>query len=167
MPDLRLIPIDDDLAAALNGGAAAFEARYQAYLGDVAALVHAVVDRTPATPSGWGGFLAVDEATGAVAGTCAFKGAPDADGTVEIAYFTFPPFERRGYALAMARALIDRAWAAPEVRRVIAHTLPTLTASTRVLEKAGMHCQGAVLDPEDGRVWRWSLTRPAAPAGPS
>src|SRR3712207_7520999 len=33
-----------------------------------------------------------------VVGSCAFKGPPTADGTVEIAYYTFGPYEGQGYA---------------------------------------------------------------------
>jgi RimJ/RimL family protein N-acetyltransferase len=97
----------------------------------------------------------VDEVERWVVGTCAFKTAPRADGSIEIAYFTFPAFEGQGFATAMAQKLIALALGAPVVRRVMAHTLPQCNASTRVLEKAGMRCVGEVDDPEDGRVWRW------------
>jgi RimJ/RimL family protein N-acetyltransferase len=97
----------------------------------------------------------VDEATSEVVGSCAFKGAPTDGGTVEIAYFTYPGFEGRGYATGMAGKLIELASASPEVRRVVAHTLPEANASTRVLERVGMTFVGEVIDPEDGRVWRW------------
>ena len=41
------------------------------------------------------------------------------------------------------------------VRRIRAHTLPERNASTSVLTKAGFELLGAVVDPEDGLVWRW------------
>jgi hypothetical protein len=41
------------------------------------------------------------------------------------------------------------------VASVLAHTRPHPSASTRVLEKAGLRLVGKALDPEDGPVWRW------------
>ena len=56
-------------------------------------------------PDPWGCYLA--SADGQTIGTCAFKAAPDAAGAVEIAYMTFPAFERQGHATAMAAALVE------------------------------------------------------------
>jgi RimJ/RimL family protein N-acetyltransferase len=109
----------------------------------------------------WEGYFAVDEATREFVGSCAFKSPPTPDGTVEIAYFVYPAFEGRGYATEMARKLIALAARSGHVRQVIAHTLPERNASTRVLTKAGMTFVGEVMDPEDGRVWRWE--RPVVP----
>lgn len=107
-----------------------------------------------ATP--WVGYLALEGPIRRVVGTCGFKGGPDADGAVEIAYFTFPGEEGRGVAVAMAAAMVQLASAAgPDVAIVRAHTLPERNASCRVLEKAGFHRAGNVVDPEDGPVWRW------------
>ena len=105
----------------------------------------------------WGGYLAVDETKGLVVGTCAFKGAPAGDGTVEIAYYTFVPYEGQGYAEGMARALISVALSSNLVRGVIAHTLPEENPSTSVLRSVGMCFVGKVQDPDDGPVWRWRL----------
>ena len=104
-----------------------------------------------------GGCLAVDEVSGLVVGSCAFKGPPLEDGTVEIAYYTFGRYEGRGYAKGMARALISVALSSRLVRRVIAHTLPKRNPSTSVLRRAGMSFVGEIRDPEDGLVWRWQL----------
>lgn len=82
---------------------------------------------------------------------------PNDEGAVEIAYFTYPGFEGQGYATEMARKLIELASGSTAVRRIIAHTLPEANASTRVLERAGMTFVGEVIDPEDGRVWRWQV----------
>jgi [ribosomal protein S5]-alanine N-acetyltransferase len=107
----------------------------------------------------WFGYLAIDSGTKQVIGTCAFKGAPTKEKTVEIAYFTFPEFEGKGYATAMASMLIHAARSNPEVQSVIAHTLPETNASTTILQKVGMKFVGEVIDPEDGRVWRWRLEK--------
>lgn len=106
----------------------------------------------------WGGYFVVDPQTQEVVGSCAFKAPPTAEGAVEIAYFTYPGFEGRGYATAVARKLIALAAGAAEVKEVIAHTLPEVGASARVLEKAGMSRVGELEDPVDGLVWRWRVT---------
>ncbi len=100
----------------------------------------------------WVGYLA--EEAGQVVGTCAFK-APLQGGRVEIAYFTFPEFEGRGYATTMAAALVALARDSGEVAAVRAHTLPERNASARVLTKLGFTLLGEVEEPEDGTVWRW------------
>lgn len=103
-------------------------------------------------PSPWGSYLAIE--TGSPVGLCAFKAAPDPRGAVEIAYMTFPAFEGRGHATAMAAALTRIAFAAG-APLVIAHTLPQENASTRVLLRNGFVFSGETIDPEDGLVWRW------------
>lgn len=107
-------------------------------------------------PAPWIAYLAVDDKS-QIVGTCAFVYAPDSEGTVEIAYFTFPPHEGKGHATAMAEALIALAKAQPGCRRVIAHTLPQKNASTRILEKAGMILVGEAEDADAGKCWRWAL----------
>jgi RimJ/RimL family protein N-acetyltransferase len=164
MEHLRLIPIDEELAAALKQGSDAFEAQYEALPGSHFDVICEVVDQTlsfigsaPALP--WVGYLAIAQDTHEVRGTCAFKGAPDAEGCVEIAYFTFPGYEGRGNAVAMASGLLRIALASPLVTTVFALTLPERNASTRVLEKSGFIFVGEVQDPEDGLLWRWQIER--------
>jgi len=106
-------------------------------------------------PLEWDGYFVVDSHTREVVGSCAFKGQPTEDGTVEIAYFTYPGFEGKGYATSMARKLIELATSSTKIKRVIAHTLAEVNASTRVLERAAMSFVGEVIDPDDARVWRW------------
>jgi [ribosomal protein S5]-alanine N-acetyltransferase len=101
------------------------------------------------------GFGVIDRETRTVIGAASFKGPPDTNGTVEIAYGIVPSFEGRGYATEAARALIDFAQSDDKVRQIIAHTMPEANASTRVLKKCGFTFAGEVIDPEDGRVWRW------------
>jgi RimJ/RimL family protein N-acetyltransferase len=78
---------------------------------------------------------------------------------VEIAYSTVPGFEGLGVATEMAAELARIALQSPAVRCVIAHTLPEENASGRVLQKVGMTKVGEVIDPEDGKVWRWEMKR--------
>lgn len=105
------------------------------------------------------GFAIVDRGSGVTVGSCGFKGLPDEGGFVEIAYGVDPEMQGRGYATEAARALVDYAFGNESVRLVRAHTLPENSASARVLAKCGFVCVGEVVDPEDGRVWRWELGR--------
>jgi RimJ/RimL family protein N-acetyltransferase len=88
-------------------------------------------------------------------GTCSFKGPP-ADGEVEIAYYTFAGFEGRGIGTAMGRFLLEEASKMPGVSKVVAHTLPENSASTRILEKIGMRFED-VTEEDGAAVWRWEL----------
>jgi len=101
------------------------------------------------------GFMMVHRPSGATVGFCGFKGPPDADSTVEIAYGVAPEHQGKGYATEAAEALVNYAFRNGPVRVVLAHTLPEANASTRVLTKCGFRKVGEVIDPEDGLVWRW------------
>jgi [ribosomal protein S5]-alanine N-acetyltransferase len=102
----------------------------------------------------WIGYLAVrgDECVGG----CAFK-SPPVGNRVEIAYFTFPAFEGRGFATQMARALIEVACLAESGVLITARTLPEEGASTKILRNLNFKLIGTVEDPEDGAVWEWHL----------
>jgi len=82
------------------------------------------------------GFALVHAADRIVIGMCGFKGPPDGDDMVEIAYGIVPAYRNRGLATEAARALVRYAFASGrDVRVVRAHTLPQPSASTRVLTK--------------------------------
>lgn len=108
------------------------------------------------------GFAVVHPATRTVIGSGGFKGPPNSDGMVEIAYGIVPEHEGRGYATEVARALVAYALRSDTVRLVRAHTLPTPNASTKVLTKCGFDFVGEVIEPDDGLVWRWHLGSPGA-----
>jgi ribosomal-protein-alanine N-acetyltransferase len=108
------------------------------------------------------GFALVHRAGGAVVGSCGYKGPPDPEGVVEIAYGVDAAYQGQGYATEAARALVRYAFGSGRVRRVRAHTWPEENASTRVLTKCGFEWIGAVVDPEDGPVWRWEIRKKAA-----
>ena len=103
----------------------------------------------------WVSYFAADTLTKQVVGVCAFKHEPDNEGAVEIAYFTTPPHEGRGHAADMAAALVAIAENSGTARVVVAHTLPEVNASTRVLERNGFQRAGEGVDDEVGRTWRW------------
>jgi RimJ/RimL family protein N-acetyltransferase len=101
------------------------------------------------------GFAIVQRSDGKPVGMCGFKGPPDREGMVEIAYGVEPAQENKGYATEAAGALVGIAMECGKVRIVRAHTLPLANASSRVLTKCGFRKVGEVVDPEDGLVWRW------------
>lgn len=89
-------------------------------------------------------------------GTCSFVGAPKA-GRVEIAYYTFPPFEGRGIASLACAELVRIAHAADPSLTITAKTAPEHNASTRILQKNGFVHTGSVEDEEIGEAWGWEM----------
>ena len=149
MPDLELIPIPIDASAEAIGRVFGNDLPV---VRDVVAATLSWYAREPRVAP-WLGYLAGDPATGRIVGTCSFKTEPR-DGVVEIAYYTFSAFERKGYATAMAAALVRMA-AARGVETVSAQTAPEPNASTRILEKLGFSRTGEAVDDEIGRAWVW------------
>lgn len=174
---LTLLPLDAptldalcvDPAAAirpLGRSSAAMTAVIRDVAQDTAVMLAGVEERAP-----WTSYLARRDADRALVGTCAFKGPP-VGGAVEIAYFTYPAFEHRGVATAMARGLLAIAAGAGAVE-VLAHTEPRENASVRLLRRLGFAWTGTVEDggggdgdDQDGHgpVWRWALSLPGEPA---
>jgi RimJ/RimL family protein N-acetyltransferase len=158
---MHLIPLTRELATALARGdfsslpAGSF-GDAESHLREVAKAYGEFYDRMSPSPP-WIGYLAEDETSGIV-GSCGYKG-DCRDGLVEIAYFSFPEFEGRGFATEMASLLNDMAWSRREVRIIRAHTLQEENASVRILRRLGFTRLGTVDDPEDGLVWRWELNR--------
>lgn len=121
--------------------------------------------RVRATPAGdpWAlSFSVVARDGGGVVGSCGFKGPPDADGVVELAYGIDPAYRGRGYATEAASALAGFAFADGRVQMIRAHTKQDNGTSARVLAKCGFRPIGEIMDPEDGLVCRWVRRR----AGP-
>ena len=105
------------------------------------------------------GFAMILRESGETVGSCGYKGPPDAEDSVEIAYAVDPAYQGRGFATEAAQAMVDYAFATLPVRIVRAHTLPQENASTHVLTKCSFDFLGEVIDPEDGLVWRWEVRR--------
>jgi RimJ/RimL family protein N-acetyltransferase len=100
------------------------------------------------------GFAIFHTADNLVIGLCGFAGPPDAERCVEIGYSIAPAYQGQGLATEAARALID--FATPnQVRKIRAHTLAKINASTRVLEKCEFIKTAENVDPEGKLVWRW------------
>ncbi len=107
-------------------------------------------------------FSIIENDSGTVVGSCGFKGPPDPDGVVELAYSIDAAYRERGYATESAEALARFAFNSGLVRKVCAHTKSDSGASARVLTKCGFGHVGEVVDPEDGLVCRWELVQESA-----
>ena len=117
--------------------------------------------RRAAGPDPWVfGFAVIHHEEQRVIGAASFKGPPDDDGVVEIAYGIVPAYQGQGYATEAASALVTFAVERVDVCTIRAHTMPDNNASMRVLVKAGFQLVGDVIDDEDGLVCRWE--RPVA-----
>lgn len=96
----------------------------------------------PSNDPRWGFHWVVLRAPRTLVGVVGYKGMPK-DGCVEVGYGIAEEYRRRGYATEATRALVDQAFAAPEVTRVIAETLPGLVPSIGVLDNLGFSFIGA------------------------
>ena len=72
----------------------------------------------------------------------------------EIGYSILPPYEGRGLATEAARALLNYLRGDDRLRSVVAHTLPRLAGSIRVMEKCGFLPDG---DGEEPGTVRYRL----------
>ena len=162
---LSFIPLDEANIVQLQQNAELFPTSESDEAFEVKRLVTAVVNQAHLfqkkvkASSPWIGYLVVDAEENEIIGCCGFKGNPTPESEVEIAYYTFPPYEKRGYATQMTKTLTQLALEREEVKIVLAHTLPGNNASARVLEKARFGRTKTVTDPEDNEVWRWERSR--------
>jgi ribosomal-protein-alanine N-acetyltransferase len=102
-------------------------------------------------------FVRAEDNMPAIAiGVGGYKGPPDAEGTVELGYSVLPEYRRQGYATEATLGFVAHAFVHEQVQRVIAETLPQLTASIRVLQKSGLTYIGP--GSEEG-VIRYELKR--------
>jgi hypothetical protein len=74
-------------------------------------------------------------------------------------------------ATEAAQALINNAFKKPEVKSVIAHTLPEENPSVQILRNLKFNFEGEIMDLTDGKIWSWKLPKiisatPAAPIPP-
>lgn len=102
----------------------------------------------------WIGYFIIDD--GVAVGTCSFTGKP-VHNKVEIAYYTFPAYERKGYASKACRELIRIAKEHSPDLIVTAKTAPEENASTHILSKNGFTKGDVVQDDGIGDAWEWIL----------
>lgn len=104
----------------------------------------------------WIGYFA--SMNNSFVGSAGFKGRP-LDGKVEIAYGTFPDFQKKGIGTEMCRLLVAIAQEADPSVRILARTLMEENHSARILRKNDFKWLGIVVDPDDGEVWEWEYKK--------
>jgi [ribosomal protein S5]-alanine N-acetyltransferase len=107
----------------------------------------------------WASYLFIHTADNALIGMGGYKGGPDANGMVEIGYGVAPAYRGRGYASEAAQGMMQYAFEQDTVKQVWAHTLAEANASVRVLTKCGFTRTQEINDPDDGKIWRWEITK--------
>ncbi len=147
---------DDALAAAIG---VPVVSGWASFVEALAAVRNHVVSHPDSVE--WGTRFFVDGDPPAVVGWGGFKGAP-VDGTVELGYEISADVQGRGLATAAVRAMLDEAFADPDVDRVMAHTLAEPNASNHILEKLGFTRTAELMD-GDQPVWRFESERSPLP----
>lgn len=105
-------------------------------------------------PASWCSTFYIENAEGAVVGSCGFKDAP-VDREVEIGYEVAPAVRGAGVGAAAVRCLLVLAADAPEVDRVIANVAPGNAASTRLVQRLGFVATHEWVDASGERLIRW------------
>jgi RimJ/RimL family protein N-acetyltransferase len=120
-----------------------------------------VIEQLEANPGTdlWWGYLPILKEGNVLIGSGGFKGPPDKKGSVEIGYEIAPAYRSRGLATEMARALCRFAASQEQVKRVIAHTLPEENHSVKLLRRLGFVFVQEDVDPDEGLVWKWKITK--------
>ncbi|MBV8254690.1 MAG: GNAT family N-acetyltransferase [Chitinophaga sp.] len=115
--------------------------------------------RNDPTLLGWFFYMVIHQEKRELIGAGGFKGKPDANGIVEIAYEISPEHREQGLGTEMAQALINFAFGHSYVKSVIAHTEEEYNASVKILQKIGMSFAGAMKNKDDEALWEWKITR--------
>ena len=156
-PDLALLDAAIAGPAALERALGCDVAEGWDVFGQSLGALRDIVAADPASTR-WGTRLFLLESPRSLVGWGGFKGPPR-DGAVELGYAVSPRCEGRGIATAAVDELLREAYDAPDVRSVIAHTLPETGPSVRVLGKSGFRYDSAVLIDGLGTAWRFRHDR--------
>ena len=95
-------------------------------------------------------------------GLCHIHPQQAIDGIVEIGYEMHEDYRLQGLTTEAAKALMNFAFAYPDVDIVRAHTISfDDNPSVSVLKKLGFELKGLFYDPDDGDIWRWEIMKPS------
>src|SRR5262249_36586612 len=104
------------------------------------------VERLRANPAGTGFYIwyviLLEDQCRKLVGLVAFKGPPDADGTIEAGYSIVEKLQRGGMEQEATRAIWQGAFENPAVKLITAETFPELESSIKVMERCGMKFLG-------------------------
>ncbi len=108
------------------------------------AMQFALNQANGALQQGWSfWYMVTDDDPEELVGIGAFKGRPDASGSVEIGYSILACFQGQGFATEAVLRLVSWAFSHHNVNEVSAETFPHLTQSIAVLRKNGFELTGA------------------------
>lgn len=125
---------------------------------DIFLYVLNIISKNP-TDATWWTYFPIHKKDNQLIGSGGYKGKPSADGSVEIGYEIAPEYRNKGFATEMAKALIQHAFTQNQVNIIYAHTLPEENASTKVLLKCQFKMVKEIIDPDEGKIWKWQLLR--------
>ncbi|MGC9198651.1 MAG: GNAT family N-acetyltransferase [Acidobacteriaceae bacterium] len=110
-------------------------------------MIQKQYDEWPAS-FGWHRYVALDGGFGRLRTLVgAIGGFPRSNGDVEIGYSTLPAFQRRGYATAAARTLVEWLLTQDGVQSVSAQAYLHVPESIKVMQRCGMSHLGEGDDP--------------------
>lgn len=95
----------------------------------------------------WYGLFKDADAAPVLAAGGGFKGPPDSAGSVEIGYSALPLFQGRGVTGELVGELVAWAFGHPIITRIVADTMPSNTASVRLLQRLGFREVGDGTEP--------------------
>jgi [ribosomal protein S5]-alanine N-acetyltransferase len=167
---LRLIALTPELAALQKADRMAFfkalevepEPSWPPELFDVETMAAELADHPDDT--GWYSWVYISPVMHRLLGCGGFKGAPDAEGRVEIGYSMLTSYREQGLATEGVNALTGWAYQDDRVKHVIANTPADRDASHRVLEKAGFVQTGTFRDEADNTDMIGWINRPSQAA---
>jgi RimJ/RimL family protein N-acetyltransferase len=109
-------------------------------------VVDGMIERRQAMEQerGYAMWAVESKESGTLVGQCGMYPAEHRGPEVELAYHFEPAAWNRGYATEAARGVLEYAFAALGMKRVIAFVMPANVASCRVVEKAGMRFEATV-----------------------
>lgn len=103
---------------------------------------------------GWGIWIIIEQSKRKIIGCVSFKGKPDINGAVELAYDIVEHYQGRGYGYEAAQKLVEWAFTQEKVKKIIAECHVANEASIRILNKLGMTCLH-----KDGNFLYWELRK--------
>jgi [ribosomal protein S5]-alanine N-acetyltransferase len=117
----------------------------------------ASLQKAKTSDAGWNLWFCIRRKPPELVGVAGFKGSPN-HGFVEIGYSMLEAHQRNGYGTEAVRVLVGWALQHRAVRVVVAHTLPELAPSIRVLEKCGFVLVGDGPIEDGMRTIRYEVT---------
>ncbi|HGY92542.1 MAG TPA: N-acetyltransferase [Planctomycetes bacterium] len=154
----RAFEVDDAEAFfALNGDPEVMRFTGEPMLSSVDEARQAISDYTDFEEFGFGRWACVLKSEGTVVGFCGLKYLRDLD-EVDVGYRFIPEYWGRGLATEACVASLDFGFNVLGLEQIVAFVLPGNAASFRVLEKAGMQCEGEI-DYDGTRVVRYVMRR--------